>query len=945
MDGTIEIIGQEQYNIIDKGTPDALIKIVGLIDQINSKSLSLKGLSESVDAAKRLQGELAGMYATITKEQQGAALAIQRLAKANKDNADAALKNAKAQEVQNKTTAANTKATNDNAAALKARNAELAKRNIKDIPLTITNETRAVEGNSNAVVKNTVINAANAAEHREANEATARQTQSIVANTSATAANTTQKEIAIAAAAQDAAVTRANTLAHNENNASIGASTPTVAQSTKGLRSLWSGLRNIAYILPGIGIAGIFNLAFIAIVKVYEAIFETKKNVDLLADAEKRAARDREYDLKNATKFQKEYSEAIIKSVDSNVGAYAKEGAELKVLYGSATNLNLSMSDRLKATKELQEMYPGYFGNLTTEQILTGNATAAYNELNGALIKRISLNVYEEELELLVKQNLEIQKQIDKTNTRKNTNGQFVLDEKETEQSYQKTLEKRNGLADLQNENGIKQKGILQQIFSLESDLSKLLVDKSSKTGSSGSDRVKAETDQVNEIVEANKRLTDTQRDAKVEELNRIIEINKNIFNDEKRTIQERYDAYAEMYAARNEVAALNLDKELKDVENWLSSYQDEIDKAQKTEDTKRTEHQKALLIDYEEHLTRKLALVKKYEYEVTKISIDAAKDFSEIIFKDPLDDDFAKELRRKNSKLYSDLKKDRKKDAKELIEISREMTSIALSGLDAASGVSAGITQRKLNNLDLENEKIQQNLQDELDAIQLSGDSEVEKEKKIADAKGRAAAQEKAIADEQKKLKTEQAKQDKAITIANIILKTALAVVTALAEGDPFTKIPRAIAAGALGASQLAIAIATPIPQYMHGIFGDESHPGGNMIVGDGGERELIISGNKMEWSPSTATLMTRPKGTQVIPEHVLMESILNGQSSLNGGSLSSQKDNAYLSEIAKGNKRIESAIKNTPQLKLNIDRYGWDISQQRGNSWTHYENSRIHR
>jgi hypothetical protein len=153
----------------------------------------------------------------------------------------------------------------------------------------------------------------------------------------------------------------------------------------------------------------------------------------------------------------------------------------------------------------------------------------------------------------------------------------------------------------------------------------------------------------------------------------------------------------------------------------------------------------------------------------------------------------------------------------------------------------------------------------------------------------------------------------------------------------------PLAIAAGIAGATQLAIAAATPIPQYMHGIFGDESHPGGKMIVGDGGERELMVApSGALEWSPSTATLMTRPKGTQVIPEHILMDSILNGQSALNGGSLASKND--YLvKQLINSNRNIVDAIKSQPGYKISIDKHGYNMSHQKGNAHTTYINSKI--
>lgn len=943
MSDTLEIIGQEQYNRMTVGIPEALIKISSQIDQINGKSLSLKGLNESVDAANNLQSQLAATYATITKEQQNAALSIQRLAKANKDNADAALKNAKAQEIQRKTTEANTKADN-NAAAAKLKKSAADKKVGDELmrqPVIITNDTNATNANTNAVVANTAAVDAEIKALQEANAWYAAQRQTISTSTSTQAANTTQREIAIAAAAEDAAVTRANTIAHQENNAAIGGGTTTVAQSTKGLRGLWSGLRQIAYILPGIGIAGIFNLAFIAIVKVYEAIFLTKKNVDLLAEAEKKAARDREYDLKNATKFQKEYSEAVQSSIKSNIDAYGKEGAELQILYGSATNVNLSMSDRIKAVKELQDLYPGYFLNMKQEDILAGNATAAYNELNGALIKRISLNVYQDELELLVKQNLEIQKQIDKTNTRKNTNGKFVIDETEGELSYQQLLEKRNGLADLQFENSTKQKGVLQQIFALESDLSKLLVDKPKK------ERAKREQDTVNSIIEARKRETESERQLRLSELNISIETNKTIFENERETNDKRAAAYAEMFDARQQIAKINLDKQLEDVTTWEAQYNDVVVKALSTEEAKRTEFQNKIIIDARTKKNERIRIEKEYQYELVKIVEETQRyvngeyvKISDDVLKATQDqakaagkalEQYMKGQLQRSSATAKVLIKDFKEQQKEF-EIGVDFLQV---GLNAVGDIYDAQSKRRIEQLQAQQDLIETNLQKEIDGINKSGLAEEEKARKIAQIEGEAAAQKQALADEERKQKIKQAQTDKAIAIMNIILNTAAAVVKALPS------IPLSILAGVTGAAQLAVAVATPIPQYMHGT---EYHPGGFAIEGDGNEQELNIEpSGKMYWSPDTATLMKPAKGTKVIPEHVLMQQILNGQSTLNSGSMATSKESLFLSEIAKGNRRIENAIKNKKEFNINVTSSGWQFQSKQANARTTYINNNI--
>lgn len=65
----------------------------------------------------------------------------------------------------------------------------------------------------------------------------------------------------------------------------------------------------------------------------------------------------------------------------------AKETTKLNILYKTATNNAKSTKERTKAVKALKKEYPEYFKNLSDEEIKTGKATTAYNELSKAIVK------------------------------------------------------------------------------------------------------------------------------------------------------------------------------------------------------------------------------------------------------------------------------------------------------------------------------------------------------------------------------------------------------------------------------------------------------------------------------------------------------------------------------------------------------------------------------
>ena len=77
-------------------------------------------------------------------------------------------------------------------------------------------------------------------------------------------------------------------------------------------------------------------------------------------------------------KFQEIQKGLIDMQKEANKG-YAEEQTHLKNLVTSIKNESLSRKQRLKYAKELQELYPKIFGNMSLESILTTDLTDKYN--------------------------------------------------------------------------------------------------------------------------------------------------------------------------------------------------------------------------------------------------------------------------------------------------------------------------------------------------------------------------------------------------------------------------------------------------------------------------------------------------------------------------------------------------------------------------------------
>lgn len=114
--------------------------------------------------------------------------------------------------------------------------------------------------------------------------------------------------------------------------------------------------------------------------------------------------------------------------------------------------------------------------------------------------------------------------------------------------------------------------------------------------------------------------------------------------------------------------------------------------------------------------------------------------------------------------------------------------------------------------------------------------------------------------------LQQKQARWDKANSIIQATIATALAVAKAL---------PNFVLAGiaaAMGAAQIAVIASQPIPKYAKGT---DSHKGGLAVVGDGGVPETIVIDKGAYITPSVPTLVDIPKGAKVIPYAVDMDRI----------------------------------------------------------------------
>lgn len=92
-------------------------------------------------------------------------------------------------------------------------------------------------------------------------------------------------------------------------------------------------------------------------------------------------------EAEKARKEQEEYKKSLTDIDQASSEFCAKEVTRLEELYKKATDEAKSKEERIKAAERLQALYPDYFKNLSTEEIMVGKAKIAYDNLRNSIIE------------------------------------------------------------------------------------------------------------------------------------------------------------------------------------------------------------------------------------------------------------------------------------------------------------------------------------------------------------------------------------------------------------------------------------------------------------------------------------------------------------------------------------------------------------------------------
>lgn len=112
--------------------------------------------------------------------------------------------------------------------------------------------------------------------------------------------------------------------------------------------------------------------------------------------------------LIKVTTAQESFNTARLKG-DENA---QKEITNLKILYGAATDVSRSLTERKTAVTELQKLYPSYFKNMSAESIMAGNAATTYLNLTNAILESARAKVKSDQISKMASEqwNLEMKR-------------------------------------------------------------------------------------------------------------------------------------------------------------------------------------------------------------------------------------------------------------------------------------------------------------------------------------------------------------------------------------------------------------------------------------------------------------------------------------------------------------------------------------------------------
>lgn len=740
----------------------------------------------------------------------------------------------------------------------------------------------------------------------------------------------------------------------------------------------FNGLRVLANIIPGLGISGIFLVAFQGLKYLADQVGLFQDKIDIMT-----------LNLKNLNDVNKTASDE-----------YGKQSTALKILYQAATDVNNNMHDRLLAVRELQKEFPDTFKNIKTETILNGDASASYQQLTKDILDNAKARAAEGKIAELA--------------------GQIQEREFQKQKILSAAGEQRSRVVAPVNAQILGAGGASGTAGSQGVAIS--VQDQQKKIGQIAGDALREQDEQIrilkgqqdflvkyaggNNAIAKAISTNNTPKDPKAkDDRKQILEqqlkdqklSEDQVLNNTKSTLEDRQNAInafeVESYIiinkgeqdkvltsleASNHIKTVERDaakdriKIVKDAQDALlkalvqgGKQQDDLLK-QQIADYRDLESQRLLIIEQNKSDALALiadqyskGLITQADYERQKLDIERQSSEDTInqqIITEQTIVDLQKSLLVFGIGNARDLTKAEQDLAKLKISASKQATDAQLQDAQKVAAarknqhdlelqlanevldftktaVDAGF-QKRLDSLKQESDALDKNTQQQLDAVSRSVGSEKQKADQTALINAKAQQQKDVIAQKERKIQHDQAVFDKAFNVAKALESVALSEVKALDYlTNPLTApLYPAIAAliGAIGAVNVATIIAQPIPAYKDGVRNKSTS--GIGLWGEAGIELGVMPDGTAVLSPDKPTLDYMPKGMDIFSHKELLRMVSRPDIPVyaSGKEIDVQ---SLISESKRSTSRLETAFMKREKVS------GFSVNSTRRARWDAYK------
>lgn len=310
----------------------------------------------------------------------------------------------------------------------------------------------------------------------------------------------------------------------------------------------------------------------------------------------------------------------------------ATEMANAKIKLAVAQDEKVAWEIRLNAVKALQDEYPNYLGNLSQESILAGDTADEMERLNKALLNKALMEASIEKVSEQAKAYIDLNDQLDKYTKKRNEAEALFKKYDGTGSTNQYAVNAKTRAAQAKQSAEIEIASIKEKMKAAEEEMKKyqnlanqfgglaapLLFDEKGKEKKEKKEKKgKQAHDYTNEIIQAEKQLTDaTAKEAEVRIMIDMAE-QKAIFSNLESSLTDRLKAYSEYYTDEAALLKIKSDAEIQDVQAKL----DKIKEIELKPKAKRTVAEQNLFLNKEQLEQQLKTFTANYELGVTNLA------------------------------------------------------------------------------------------------------------------------------------------------------------------------------------------------------------------------------------------------------------------------------------------------------------------------------------